>query len=50
MFRDRAEAAGYEVEMIPMPIDRDYALAELRGEMKATYTNGDGALGVNNGG
>lgn len=50
VFRDRAEAAGYEVEKIPMPIDWDYALAELRGEMKATYTNGDGALGVNNGG
>ena len=33
-----------------MPIDWNFALAELRGEMKPSYTNGDGALGVNNGG
>ncbi len=35
---------------IPMPIDWNFALAELRGETKAFYTNGDGAMGVNNGG
>jgi len=50
VFRDRAEAAGYEVEKIPMPIDWNYALAELRGEMKPAYTNGDASFGVNNGG
>lgn len=50
VFRDRAEAAGYAVEKIPMPIDWDYALAELRGEMTPAYTNGDAAFGVNNGG
>lgn len=50
VFRDRAEAAGYEVEKIPMPIDWDFALAELRGEMTPAYTNGDAAFGVNNGG
>lgn len=50
VFKRRAEAAGYEVEKIPMPIDWDYALAELRGEMKASYTNSMGSLGVNNGG
>ena len=33
-----------------MPIDWKYALRELRGEMKPSYTNGDCALGVNNGG
>ncbi|MGP2442815.1 GMC oxidoreductase [Streptomyces sp. JW3] len=50
VFADRVRAAGYVLEKIPMPIDWDYALAELRGEMKASYTNGDCALGVNNGG
>jgi cholesterol oxidase len=38
------------VSRIPMPIDWTFAEAELRGEMKASYTNGDCALGVNNGG
>ncbi|MFG2727846.1 GMC oxidoreductase [Streptomyces canus] len=50
VFADRAREAGYDVEKIPMPIDWDYALAELHGEMKPSYTNGDCALGVNNGG
>lgn len=50
VFKRRAEQAGYRVEKIPMPIDWDYALAELRGEMTAAYTNGAGAMGVNNGG
>lgn len=49
-FKRRAEAAGYTVEKIPMPIDWSYAQAELRGEMKPSYTNGDCAMGVNNGG
>lgn len=50
VFRRNALAAGYSVEKIPMPIDWDFALAELRGEMAPSYTNGDCALGVNNGG
>ncbi len=50
IFADRAHRAGYGVEKIPMPIDWNYALAELRGEMPPSYTNGDCALGVNNGG
>ncbi|MFJ3670456.1 GMC oxidoreductase [Streptomyces sp. NPDC090106] len=50
VFADRVRKAGYGLEKIPMPIDWDYALAELRGEMKPSYTNGDCALGVNNGG
>lgn len=50
VFADRARRAGLPVAKIPMPIDWDYALAELRGEMKPSYTNGDGAMGVNNGG
>ncbi|RTL25966.1 MAG: GMC family oxidoreductase [Burkholderiales bacterium] len=50
VFAERVQAAGFGVEKIPMPIDWNYALAELRGEMKPSYTNGDGALGVNNGG
>ncbi len=50
IFARNARRAGLPVEKIPMPIDWDYALAELRGEMAPSYTNGDGALGVNNGG
>jgi cholesterol oxidase len=50
IFRRNAERAGYAVEKIPMPIDWSFALRELEGEMKPAYTNGDGALGVNNGG
>lgn len=49
-FKSRAELAGFAVEKIPMPIDWSYAEAELRGEMKPSYTNGDAAMGVNNGG
>ncbi|MEU0360496.1 GMC family oxidoreductase N-terminal domain-containing protein [Streptomyces cyaneofuscatus] len=33
-----------------MPIDWSYALAELLGQMTPSCTNGDCALGVNNGG
>lgn len=50
VFKRQAERAGFHVEKIPMPIDWDYALAELRGEMAPAYTNGAGAMGVNNGG
>lgn len=50
MFASRVQAAGYHLTKIPMPIDWNYALAELRGEMKPSYTNGDCAFGVNNGG
>ncbi|MFC9898133.1 GMC oxidoreductase [Nocardia sp. NPDC127579] len=50
LFADRVRRAGLPLSKIPMPIDWNFALAELRGEMKASYTNGDGALGVNNGG
>lgn len=50
VFAERTRRAGHEAEKIPMPIDWDYALAELRGEMKPSYTNGDCAFGVNNGG
>ena len=50
VFRRNTLAAGYSVEKIPMPIDWNYALAELRGDMRPSYTNGDCALGVNNGG
>jgi cholesterol oxidase len=50
VFADRVRGAGLPLSKIPMPIDWDYALAELRGEMKPSYTNGDGAMGVNNGG
>lgn len=49
-FKESAEAAGYDVEKIPMPIDWSYALRELEGEMRPSYTNGDCAFGVNNGG
>ncbi len=50
VFARNAKAAGEPVAKIPMPIDWTYALDELKGEMKPSYTNGDGALGVNNGG
>ncbi|WP_063128607.1 GMC oxidoreductase [Nocardia fusca] len=50
VFADRVRRAGLPLSKIPMPIDWDFALAELRGEMKPSYTNGDGAMGVNNGG
>nr|WP_206038068.1 GMC oxidoreductase [Rhodococcus sp. HNM0569] len=50
VFARRVRDAGLPLEKIPMPIDWDYALAELRGEMAPSYTNGDCAIGVNNGG
>ncbi|MFE3027689.1 GMC oxidoreductase [Nocardia tengchongensis] len=50
VFAEHARNAGLPVSKIPMPIDWNYALAELRGEMAASYTNGAGSLGVNNGG
>ncbi|MEU1981304.1 GMC oxidoreductase [Nocardia sp. NPDC019395] len=50
VFARNASAAGLPVSKIPMPIDWNYALAETRGEMKAAYSNGAGAFGVNNGG
>lgn len=50
IFADRARAAGMPIDKIPMPIDWNYALAELRGDMAPAYTSGAGALGVNNGG
>ncbi|PJJ57876.1 cholesterol oxidase [Mumia flava] len=50
VFADHVRREGYALEKIPMPIDWSYALRELDGEMKASYTNGDSALGVNNGG
>jgi cholesterol oxidase len=49
-FKQNALNAGYGVDKIPMPIDWSFALRELNGEMTPSYTNGDCALGVNNGG
>ncbi|MBU3067146.1 cholesterol oxidase [Nocardia sp. NEAU-G5] len=50
VFADHARQAGLPVSKIPMPIDWNFALDELRGAMRPSYTNGAGALGVNNGG
>jgi cholesterol oxidase len=50
LFGAHVRQAGYPLSKVPMPIDWSYALRELRGEMKPSYTNGDCALGVNNGG
>ncbi|HJC59725.1 MAG TPA: FAD-binding protein [Candidatus Dietzia intestinigallinarum] len=50
VFARRVRDAGLPLRKIPMPIDWNYALAELRGEMRPAYTNGDSSLGVNNGG
>lgn len=49
-FARNTRQKGYPLAKIPMPIDWNFALAELRGEMKPSYTNGDCAVGVNNGG
>jgi cholesterol oxidase len=50
VFAENAQAAGYNLSKIPMPIDWSYALDELAGAMLPSYTNGDCAYGVNNGG
>ncbi|SNS77656.1 cholesterol oxidase [Actinomadura mexicana] len=50
IFARHVERAGYKASKIPMPIDWTFALRELKGEMKPSYTNGDCSLGVNNGG
>ena len=50
LFAAHVRSAGYPLSKVPMPIDWSFALRELRGEMKPSYTNGDCALGVNNGG
>ncbi|WP_417287329.1 GMC oxidoreductase [Corynebacterium variabile] len=50
VFAQRCRDAGLEPEKIPMPIDWDFARRELRGEMTPSYTDGSGAMGVNNGG
>jgi cholesterol oxidase len=49
-FKQNALNAGYSVDKIPMPIDWSFPLRELNGEMTPSYTNGDCALCVNNGG
>jgi cholesterol oxidase len=50
VFEQNVTRAGLPLAKIPMPIDWNYALDEVHGRVKASYTNGDGALGVNNGG
>jgi cholesterol oxidase len=50
VFANETKRVGYDLSKIPMPIDWNFALRELKGEMKPSYTNGDCALGVNNGG
>ncbi len=49
-FAAHVRSAGLPLSRIPMPIDWNYALAELAGRMRPSYTNGDCAIGVNNGG
>ncbi|PXX61679.1 cholesterol oxidase [Nocardia tenerifensis] len=49
-FARNVERAGLPLSKIPMPIDWNFALDELRGRMRPSYTNGAGSLGVNNGG
>ncbi|MFI7586911.1 GMC oxidoreductase [Spongisporangium articulatum] len=49
IFKRYAERAGYSVEKIPMPIDWNVALAELRGELRPSYINSD-LFGARNGG
>lgn len=50
VFAARARHAGFAVEKVPMPIDWDCALSELRGEVRPALSNGDCVFGVNNGG
>ncbi|GAA4682423.1 GMC oxidoreductase [Gordonia humi] len=50
LFAARVRKAGLPVSKIPMPIDWQYALDEIAGKMTPSYTDGSGALGVNNGG
>ncbi len=50
IFAQRVQDAGYDITKIPMPIDWQFALDELEGKMKPSYTNGDCAMGVKNGG
>lgn len=50
VFAEHVRRAGLPLSKIPMPIDWNYALAELRGEMAPSYSDGSGAMGVNNGG
>ncbi len=50
IFAEHVRRAGLPLSKIPMPIDWNYALAELRGEMAPSYSDGSGAMGVNNGG
>lgn len=49
-FAERVRQEGMPLSKIPMPIDWNFALAELQGKMTPSYTTGDGQLGVNNGG
>ena len=41
IFIEHIKAAGMTPSRIPMPINWDYARAELHGEMKPAYTTGD---------
>ncbi len=50
VFAANARRAGLPVSKIPMPIDWNYALDEIHGLVKPSYTDGTGAFGVNNGG
>ena len=49
-FAERVRQERMPLSKIPMPIDWNFALAELQGKMTPSYTTGDGQLGVNNGG
>jgi cholesterol oxidase len=50
IFAKHIKDAGMTPSRIPMPIDWNYARAELRGAMNPSYTTGDVIYGVNNGG
>lgn len=50
VFVQHIEAAGLSPSKIPMPIDWNYARAELQGAMTPAHTTGDVIYGVNNGG
>jgi cholesterol oxidase len=50
VFAAHVRAAGDPLSKVPMPIDWRSAVREINGELRPSYTNGDCALGVDNGG
>ncbi|HKS98729.1 MAG TPA: GMC oxidoreductase [Rugosimonospora sp.] len=50
LFLEAVDRIGLQPFRVPLPVDWDYARAELRGQMRSSYTTSDLFYGVNNGG